>query len=81
MILSKSRCGSSSAKNPQAVVRSQRIQRLLAATKDAGKIAGMGFMRIINEPTAASLAYGLDKKKTRRSRFTIWAAARSTSRS
>jgi len=33
------------------------------ATKDAGKIAGLNVMRIINEPTAASLAYGLDKKK------------------
>jgi molecular chaperone DnaK len=33
------------------------------ATKDAGKIAGMEVLRIINEPTAASLAYGLDKKK------------------
>ena len=33
------------------------------ATKDAGKIAGMEVMRIINEPTASSLAYGLDKKK------------------
>jgi molecular chaperone DnaK len=33
------------------------------ATKDAGKIAGMEVMRIINEPTAAALAYGLDKKK------------------
>jgi molecular chaperone DnaK len=32
------------------------------ATKDAGKIAGLNVMRIINEPTAASLAYGLDKK-------------------
>ncbi len=32
------------------------------ATKDAGKIAGLGVLRIINEPTAASLAYGLDKK-------------------
>src|SRR5438876_1331801 len=32
------------------------------ATKDAGKIAGMEVLRIINEPTAASLAYGLDKK-------------------
>ena len=32
------------------------------ATKDAGKIAGLDVMRIINEPTAASLAYGLDKK-------------------
>ena len=34
------------------------------ATKDAGKIAGMDVKRIINEPTAAALAYGLDKKKT-----------------
>jgi molecular chaperone DnaK len=33
------------------------------ATKDAGKIAGLDVMRIINEPTAAALAYGLDKKK------------------
>jgi len=33
------------------------------ATKDAGKIAGLEVLRIVNEPTAASLAYGLDKKK------------------
>lgn len=33
------------------------------ATKDAGKIAGLNVLRIINEPTAASLSYGLDKKK------------------
>jgi molecular chaperone DnaK len=33
------------------------------ATKDAGKVAGLNVLRIINEPTAASLAYGLDKKK------------------
>ena len=32
------------------------------ATKDAGKIAGLEVLRIINEPTAASLAYGLDKE-------------------
>src|SRR5205814_10015835 len=32
------------------------------ATKDAGKIAGLQVLRIINEPTAAALAYGLDKK-------------------
>ena len=32
------------------------------ATKDAGKIAGLEVLRIINEPTAAALAYGLDKK-------------------
>ncbi len=48
------------------------------ATKDAGKIAGLEVLRIINEPTAASLAYGLDKM--RRLRFTIWAVARSTFR-
>ena len=34
------------------------------ATKDAGKIAGLEVLRIINEPTAAALAYGLDKKKS-----------------
>jgi len=34
------------------------------ATKDAGKIAGLEVLRIINEPTSASLAYGLDKKKS-----------------
>ena len=34
------------------------------ATKDAGKIAGLEVLRIINEPTAAALAYGLDKRKT-----------------
>ena len=33
------------------------------ATKDAGKIAGLDVVRIVNEPTAAALAYGLDKKK------------------
>lgn len=36
------------------------------ATKDAGKIAGLEVLRIINEPTAASLAYGLEKKKNER---------------
>ena len=41
------------------------------ATKDAGKIAGLDVKRIINEPTAASLAYGLDKDTT-------WAAVHST---
>jgi molecular chaperone DnaK len=39
----------------------QRRQR--QATKDAGKIAGLEVLRIINEPTAAALAYGMDKKK------------------
>ena len=53
------------------------------ATKDAGKIAGLEVLRIINEPTAAALAYGLDKKKQVRARSpsTTSAAARSTSRS
>ena len=34
------------------------------ATKDAGRIAGLEVLRIINEPTAASLAYGFEKKRT-----------------
>ncbi|KAH9298705.1 hypothetical protein KI387_030387, partial [Taxus chinensis] len=34
------------------------------ATKDAGVISGLNVMRIINEPTAAAIAYGLDKKGT-----------------
>ena len=51
------------------------------ATKDAGKIAGLDVKRIINEPTAASLAYGLDKEEpTRRSSSSTSAAAPSTSR-
>jgi molecular chaperone DnaK (HSP70) len=36
---------------------------MLQATKDAGSIAGINVLRIINEPTAAAIAYGLDKKK------------------
>ena len=52
------------------------------ATKDAGKIAGLDVKRIINEPTAAALAYGLDKEApTRRSSSSTSAAAPSTSRS
>jgi molecular chaperone DnaK len=51
------------------------------ATKDAGRIAGLDVLRIINEPTAAALAYGLDKMATRRSSCGISAAERSTSRS
>ena len=47
------------------------------ATKQAGEIAGLEVLRIINEPTAAALAYGLDKKRTKRSPCTTWAAARS----
>ncbi len=46
------------------------------ATKDAGKIAGLEVLRIINEPTASSLAYGLDKKKDEIIPCTTWAAAR-----
>ena len=43
------------------------------ATKDAGKIAGLEVLRIINEPTAASLAYGLDKKDNERILvFDLW---------
>ena len=38
------------------------------ATKDAGKIAGLDVLRIINEPTAAALAYGLDKKRRQNNR-------------
>ena len=45
------------------------------ATKDAGKIAGLDVKRIINEPTAASLAYGLDKAEDpTRFWYTTWAA-------
>jgi molecular chaperone DnaK len=40
------------------------------ATKDAGRIAGLEVLRIINEPTAASLAYGIDKKKNQR--ILVW---------
>ena len=35
------------------------------ATKDAGEIAGLEVVRLVNEPTAAALAYGLDKSRTR----------------
>ena len=41
------------------------------ATKDAGKIAGLDVKRIINEPTAAALAYGLDNEKNKRLWYTI----------
>jgi molecular chaperone DnaK (HSP70) len=49
------------------------------ATKDAGKIAGLEVLRIINEPTAAALAYGLDKKKTKPFSSLTWVVVRSTS--
>ena len=48
------------------------------ATKDAGKIAGLEVERIINEPTAAALAYGRTKRRRARSPSSISAAARST---
>lgn len=52
------------------------------ATKDAGRIAGLEVKRIINEPTAAALAYGLDKKSaTAPSRFTTSVVVLSISRS
>jgi molecular chaperone DnaK len=51
------------------------------ATKDAGKIAGLEVLRIINEPTAAALAYGLDKNDGKTIASTTSAAAPSTSRS
>lgn len=47
------------------------------ATKDAGKIAGLEVLRIINEPTAAALAYGMDKRPTAPSPFMTSAAVRS----
>ena len=50
------------------------------ATKDAGKIAGLEVLRIINEPTAAALPTGSRRKTRARSRFMIWAAAPSISR-
>lgn len=42
------------------------------ATKDAGKIAGLEVLRIINEPTAASLAYGLDKEENKNQKILIY---------
>jgi molecular chaperone DnaK len=51
------------------------------ATKDAGQIAGLEVARIINEPTAAAMAYGLDKRTSEKIVVFDWAAARSTSRS
>jgi molecular chaperone DnaK len=46
------------------------------ATKQAGEIAGLKVERIINEPTAAALAYGLDKRLIRRLPCTTWAGGR-----
>jgi molecular chaperone DnaK len=42
------------------------------ATKDAGRIAGLNVLRIINEPTAAALAYGLDKKEGRSEKIAVY---------
>lgn len=41
------------------------------ATKDAGTIAGLNVLRIINEPTAAAIAYGLDKKVTHKQKVNL----------
>ena len=49
------------------------------ATKDAGRIAGLEVLRIINEPTAASLAYGLDKENNQKILVYDWAATTSIS--
>ena len=42
------------------------------ATKDAGKIAGLEVLRIVNEPTAAALAYGLDKNKKKDEKIAVF---------
>ena len=61
MILSSNSCRAieTLAKSPRCLLINDTQRQ---ATKDAGKIAGLEVLRIINEPTAASLAYGLDKK-------------------
>jgi molecular chaperone DnaK (HSP70) len=46
------------------------------ATKDAGVIAGLNVVRIINEPTAAAIAYGLDKKDGKSRVYLLFARAR-----
>ena len=51
------------------------------ATKDAATLAGLAVLRLLNEPTAAAIAYGLDNAPRASTRSTISAAARSTSRS
>lgn len=43
------------------LTRSCVVSLISQATKDAGQIAGLNVLRVINEPTAAALAYGLDK--------------------
>ena len=49
------------------------------ATKDAAQLAGLNVLRLINEPTAAAIAYGLDNASKASTRCTTWAAAPSTS--
>jgi len=44
---------------------------MLQATKDAGQIAGLNVLRVINEPTAAALAYGMDKSEDKLYAFCI----------
>ena len=50
------------------------------AVKEAGKMIGLEIVRIINEPTAAAMAYGIRRNCTKRSQFTTWAAAHSICR-
>jgi len=66
----------------QAVITGPGLlqRRAAAGHQGRGKIAGLEVMRIINEPTAAALAYGLDKKKNETIAVYDSAAARSTSR-
>jgi molecular chaperone HscA len=49
------------------------------ATKDAAQLAGINVLRLINEPTAAAIAYGLDNASEASTPSTTWAAAPSTS--
>ena len=74
MILSKLKADAEAYLGQQAVITvpayfsdSQR-----QATKDAGKIAGLEVLRIINEPTAAALAYGLDKEENKNQKILIY---------
>jgi molecular chaperone HscA len=49
------------------------------ATKDAAQLAGLNVLRLLNEPTAAAIAYGLDNARKASTRSTTWAAAPSIS--
>ncbi|KAK8632250.1 hypothetical protein V6N13_072645 [Hibiscus sabdariffa] len=55
-----------SYKGEEKQFAAEEISSMRQATKDAGVIAGLNVLRIINEPTAAAIAYGLDKKATSR---------------